>query len=330
MKIIKNYENFINESKGIDDVSLFLNGLLDIPSDVILNFRDELKKSISSNESMTNEGISDIISSLKTKFKNYINDRLFNYLINRKKDWYMNLLDKLNLFDLTSFDDVVKFYPGFKLNSLYFAGGMDAAADAGMGWRGILEHEFEFGHPGSKNPELLPIKIAYNKQQIECNPSYTVDGIFLERVIEDPKKWLQLYDKPALYNPVRKEEDRTKDDTFDRMIKKWRDPETKDYEEPLHFFHKTFGGSIEPNDEHLLRIADAVFLGMDVTAGAGTYGELELLSLVRKPLFAWLVNESTNKMPIIKLWNIPHLNKVARNVDEMKVLVDTIMKFAGK
>ena len=330
MKILKDYSQFINESLSNNDISLFCNGLMNVPSDIIMNLRDELKFSLDSNESMTNEGVSDFINKIKAKFRSYIDDKLFSFLINRKRDWYLKLIDKLNVFDLTSFDDILKYYPEFEIKSLYMAGGMDAAADAGAGWRGMLEYEFEFNHPGNKNPELPEVEIPYNGEKIKCKPSYIVDGIYLDRVIEDPKKWLPLYDKPALFNPVRKEEDRTKDDTFDRMIGKWRNKNTKDYKEPLDFFHKTFAENIEPNDEHLLRISDAVFLGMNKTAGAGTYGELQLLSMIRKPLLVWLNNESIDDMSIIKLWNIPHLNKVARNDNEMKILVNTIMKYTGK
>lgn len=325
--MIKGFNEFTNEGflniNTEKEISKFINSLVinNVPTDEIMEFKNDLNKLI-----LVNESISDDITRLKFKYGKWLDDRLFKWLINRKKNFYLNLVDKLDMFDLTTLDDVYRQFPGFKLDSLYLAGGMDEAADGGMGWRLRLEYEFEVNNPGKTNPALEEVEI-YDKNM---KPAYVVEGENLENVLSNTKRTLSLYDKPALFNPVRKEKDRTKDDTFDRMVGAIKKPgyDPKKDIVPFKWFRKTFSHTIEPEDEHLLRIADAVFLGQDPAAGAGTYGELELLSLIRKPLFAWLVNDSENKPGAFKLWNIPHLCKVARNEEEMVKLVKTIVDYA--
>ena len=327
--MIKGYNEFINEEFVFDnsknDVDKFLSNLVenDVPSEEIMEFKHDLDKILSINESIKDE-----FNDIKFKYGKWLNDRLFNWLIERKRKFYVNLAEKLDMFDMTTLDDVYKHFPGFKINSMYLAGGMDEAADTGKGWRLRLEWEFEKNNPGNINPKSDTIKI-YDE---DIKPAYVVDSENLDDFLENPKKTLKLYDKPALLNPVRKEIDRTKDDTFDRMVGDLKNPGYNPDEDikPFNWFRKTFANNIEPDDEHLLRIADAVFLGQDVTAGAGTYGELELLSLMRKPLFAWLVNESTDRAGAFKLWNIPHLCKVARSEDDMVQLVKTIVNNTRK
>lgn len=264
---------------------------------------------------------------LKKRFSNWINDRLFKYLINRKKEFYQNIINKLNIFDLTTLNDVYTNFPTFEIKSMYLAGGMDAAEDTGRGWRSILEYEFEMKNK-SKSSELPKVDLLYKGEEMLVTPSHVVDGIYLDMVIENPNNTLKMYHKPALLNPVRKEVDRNKDDRFEVMFKQMKNPkyDPKSNTDPVDFFRDVFSARIEPDDEDLLRISDAVFLGQDPFAGAGTYGELELLSLIRKPLFAWLVNASENRMGDFKLWNMPHLSKVARNTEEMKILVNTIVR----
>jgi len=326
MRTLKNYQDFLNENNinesNIQEFDLFLDKVLSLPTEEILELRDDIEEMVE-NEDL-NESVSSFLNNLKTKFNSWFDDKLFKFLINRKKSFYTELIGKLNLFDLENLDDIVEAFPGFKIESMYLAGGMDDADDTGKGWRETLEFEFEINNPGKHSNEVDEIEIG-NKTLI---PAYVVDGHFLEDLLSD-ESTLKLYDKPALFNPVRKEVDRNKDDNFDINIDKMKskgfDPEID--EKPYDFFHKTFATSIEPDDEHLLRIADIVFLGYDKSAGAGTYGELELGSLIRKPIFTWLVNGYENDMGKFKLWNIPHLSKIARNTEEMKILVKTIKQY---
>ncbi|MCK9447211.1 hypothetical protein M0Q50_10195 [bacterium] len=302
MKTIKNFEQF-NESFNLDtdekDIAYVLSELVKgaSSSKEIYNLKDVLDK-LSIGESVVNESLLDNI-------KNWANDKLFSFLINRKKSFYTKLVDKLDIFDLTTLDDTFENYPGFtKLDSMYMAGGMDEAEDTGKGWRLKLEDQF-----GEKN---------------------IIDGIDLDILLKN-KSHLQNYDKPVLLNPVRKEVDRNKSNDFADSISALKSPKYNpkvDGDKPLQFFKKTFASSIEPDDEHLLRISDAVFLGQDRSAGAGTYGELELLSLVRKPLFCWLINKSSGLTGEIKLWTIPTLSKVMLNDDDMKTFVKTLKRYA--
>jgi hypothetical protein len=326
MKNLRKYQDFllennINES-NFNEFEMFLNQVMSLKTNEIMELRDDIETMIQTED--LNESISSFLTGLKTKFNSWFDDKLFKFLINRKKTFYTELVDKLNLFDLTNLDDVADVFPGFKINSMYLAGGMDEAEDTGKGWREILEYEFEVNNPGKVNDEVTEIEIK-NKN---VKPAYTVDGVFLDMILADEKK-LNLYDKPALFNPVRKEVDRNKDDQFDNAISGMKttgfDPRKN--VKPYQFFQKTFSETIEPDDEHLLRISDVVFLGYDKSAGAGTFGELELASLIRKPVFAWLVNGYEGNYSSFKLWNIPHLSKIARDTKEMEILVKTIKKY---
>jgi hypothetical protein len=301
MKIITEYGQFLNENVDKDiEMEYFLSELIKLnkSSKDILRFRDALKENI--NESVLNEGLFD-------KLSNWLNDKLIKFLIERKKNFYVKLIDKLSIFDLTTLDDTFENYPTFtKLKSLYLAGGMDEAEGGGAGWRLKLEGEFGKEHVAG----LMGVKD-------------------LDEILENPKK-LSKFKHPVLLNPVRKEVDRTKDDEFKNMIDKLKqkDYDPKQGEAPFRYIRNTFTRTIEPDDEHLLRISDAVFLGMDRSAGAGTYGELQLLSISRKPLFCWLINKSEGLIGEVKLWNIPHLSKVMLNEDDMKVFVKTLKNYA--
>ena len=74
-------------------------------------------------------------------------------MINRKKQFYMGIEPIIDLFDLGSMDSVIKSHPGFKLESMYLAGGMDKAENSGKGWRLELESEFLCQLPDLYNTE---------------------------------------------------------------------------------------------------------------------------------------------------------------------------------
>lgn len=328
MKNLKTYNQFLIENNINDDNSkefeYFMDKVMELSNEEIIELKSDIEE-ISEDDSV-NEGISDFVGKLKHRFSSWLDDKLFKFLINRKKSFYTEIADKLDIFDMTTLDDVVKHFPNLKIKSMYLAGGMDDAADTGAGWRNTLEYEFEVNHPGKKHNDIEKVYIG----KTEVHPSYIVDGVFLDKVLSNPTKTLSTYyDRPALFNPVRKEVDRNKDDQFDNAIRDYKSPDFDPIKnkEPIRFFQKTFSKSIEPDDEHLLRIADVTFLGYDSAAGAGTYGELQLLSFIRKPLFAWLVNNYDNRPGTFKLWNIPHLSKVARTKEDMKTLVSTIMRY---
>jgi len=301
---IKDFGQFLKENILTDsdlEINYFLTELIKLnnSSRDIISFRDELKK-IEINENKLNENIF-------TGLSNWLNDKLISFLIQRKKNFYTKLIDKLSIFDLTTLEDTFKYYPTLtKLKSIYMAGGMDEAEGGGAGWRIKLETEF-----GEKHIAGLD------------------NGSDLVEILKNPK-YLSNFEFPVLLNPIRKELDRTKDDEFDNMIKKLKNKDLNPIQdnEPIKYIRRTFTRNIEPDDENLLRISDAVFLGMDRSSGAGTYGELELLSISKKPLFCWLINKSEGLIGEVKLWNIPHLSKVMLNEDDMKIFVKTIKNYS--
>jgi len=337
MKIIQNFGHFLNEKNiGMDDTTdiiTVLNILKNAETDDILELRDSLKKLSSKSESLNENFISDMIDNLRNKLKRAFDDRLWKYLIGRKRDFYLNLSDKLNLFDLTSLDDVFEFHPGLKLNGLYLAGGMDKSKDVGAGWRIITENEFE-KYPGKKTG--LP-KIDL-KEFGEVEPKRVVDGIYLDMLLDDPNKTKKLYNKPIILNPVRKEVDRNKNPKFGQAAAKYKtfdyETEPEDFDPTFTDLRTTMSKTIEPDDENLVRIADALFLGLNRAGAAGTYGELQIQSFMNKPIFVWMTDPNwilgqTKEEPYggFSFWSIPHFSKLARNEEEMKILVATIMSY---
>lgn len=331
MNKINTYKEFLNENNISEtEMDYLLDKIISLPNNEIMEFKHDIENMIELDESL-NEGLSSWVNDMKSKFSRWLDDKLFKFLINRKKDFYIELVEKLDLFDLTTLDDVIEAFPGLKIKSMYLAGGMDDAEDVGAGWRNTLTYEFEVVHKG--NPKGIVDPIVVGKTPIE-NPSYTVNGDWLDLILKDPSQLDKHYDRPQLFDPVRKEVDREKDVEFAKSLDILKEPgylssntDRKDNVKAFNYFRKTFTKNIEPDDEHLLRICSAVFLGMDSAAGAGTYGELQLLSMIRKPLFIWLINSHIESPGQIKIWNIPHASKIARNEDEMKILVSTIMKY---
>lgn len=324
---IRNFGEFLNENvESPKDILNILDYLKNTPTEDILAFRDSLKQLTLSTENLNENIISDFIDNIKLKFRNMIDDRIWKYLINRKKEFYNNLIEKLDIFDLTNLDDTIRNYPGLKLESLYLAGGMDKAVDVGAGWRIIVENEFE-KFPAKKT-NLPQIDL---KEFGTVTPKRVVDGIYLDMFIENPKKTKKLYDKPLILNPVRKEVDRTKDMDFAIAAKKYKtftqETEPEEYEPTMTDIRKTLTRSIEWGDEQLVRLADGVFLGLNTAAAAGTYGELQTQSFMNKPIFVWMTDKDW-KFSDFSMWTFPHITKLARNTNEMRVLVKTLYNFS--
>lgn len=325
---IKDYGQFLNENiEEPKDILNILDFLKDTPTEDILSLRNSLKQLTSTSESLNENIISDWIDKIKLKFRNMIDDRIWSYLIDRKREFYQNLIEKLNIFDLSSLKDVSKNHPGFKIESLYLAGGMDKAKDVGAGWRLVVENEFE--KLPAKNPtDLPPVDLKEFGTMI---PKRVVDGVYLDMFIENPKKTKKLYDKPLILNPVRKEVDRTKDPDFERAAKRYKtfgqETEPEEYEPTMTNIRRTLTKSIEWGDEHLVRLSDGVFLGLNTAAAAGTYGELQTQSFMNKPIFVWMTDEDW-KFSDFSMWTFPHISKLARNADEMKLLVKTLYNYS--
>ena len=333
---IKDYGQFLNENinDNDDDLVNVLELLQDVETEDILELRDSLEELSMESESLNENIITDFIDNLKIKFRKILDDRIWIYLINRKRNFYLNLARKLDMFDLTSLDDVFKNYPGFKVESLYLAGGMDKAVDVGAGWRLIAENEFEkYPGKGTGLPEIDMGEFG------TAEPKRVVDGIYLDMFLKNPSKTKRLYNLPLVLNPVRKEIDRTKDKAFHAgtiMYKTFTNQTPPEELDPtFKDLRTTMSRSIEADDEHLVRIADFVFLGLNQAAAAGTYGELQMGSFLNKPIFVWMTGKKwklgqTKKDPYggFSFWTLPHICKYARNHEEMQVLVNTIINYA--
>lgn len=293
MKKIYNYTTFLNENnQEKDDFSDIISVMLELPTEEILKFRDELRLSI--NESVINEAFSvDFFYNLKNKFRRWFTDKLFDYLINRKKEYYEKLVDKLNIFDLYDLSDVKESFPAFQLKSMYLAGGMDAAKKGGkVGWRNIVEYELEIKHPGNKKnaPEVTIYLGSDGDEMVKVKPSYVIDDNMLDVFLIDPKKTLKLYNYPAVLNPVRKEIDRNKMNFEDSIVALKRINSTQDeIDKAVLYFRNLVSKSLAYYDELLINKSDCIFLGLNSVAGAGTYAELQMLSFIEKPLFCVLV-----------------------------------------
>lgn len=329
MKIITNYGQFINENindnLGQEEISDILDLLKDTPTEDIIELRDSLEELSETNEKLNEGFISDIINKLKIKFRQTIDDQIWKYLINRKRDFYVELIEKLNIFDLTSLEDVFRNHPGFKLDALYLAGGMDKAKDVGAGWRIVVENEFE-KYPGKSTG--LPLVDLKEFGQVE--PKRVVDGVYVDMFIDELSKTKMMYNKPLILNPVRKEVDRTKDKDFELAARKYKtfgqETEPEEYEPTMTNIRKTLSKSIEVGDEHLVRLCNGVFLGLNTAAAAGTYGELQTQSFMNKPIFVYMTDEDWS-FSDFSMWTFPHISKLARNDEEMRILVATIMNY---
>lgn len=333
---IKDYSQFLKENiETPSEINSVMDMLMNAPNDDILELRDYLKELSMKSESVNENFVTDFIDNLKVKFRKVFDDRIWKYLINRKRKFYLDLVEKMNLFDLTTLDDIFQNYPGFKIESIYLAGGMDKAKDVGAGWRLVLENEFE-KYPGKKTglPEINLGPFG------KIEPKRVIDGVYLDMFLKNPKKTEQLYNLPVLLNPVRKEVDRTKDQAFATGAVKYK---TIDYESDVEDFEPTFtdlrrtmSRTIEPDDEHLVRISDFIFLGLNQAAAAGTYGELQTQSFMNKPIFVWFTDKKwklgqTPEDPYggFSFWTLPHISKLVRNEEEMKVLVNTIINYSS-
>jgi hypothetical protein len=271
---------------------------------------------------------------MKDKFKRAIFNQIWNYIINNKKSFYLDLIEKLNMFDLTNFDDILEVYPNFKLEGIYLAGGMDKAVDVGAGWRFIVEQEFETYKRHDSDLPKIDFKSGGKEIFPSVNPCRVVEGEFLNMYLQNKKAAEKLYSgRPLVLNPVRKEVDRTKDIEFAKAASKYKtftqETPVDEYQPTMDDIRRTLSKTIEPDDEQLVRLTDATLLGLNKTAGSGTYGETETLSYMNKPIFVWMTDPGW-KFEDFSMWTFPHFTKFARNNEEMKKMVKAMIDFAEK
>ena len=322
--MIKNWQQF-NESNNDDNkiIDIILNWVAqNISSADIPNLISDISPL---QESKLNENF---LSDIKDKLSKWFDTKIFNYIVNKKKDFYMNLIGKLDIFDLTTLDDIEKNFRNFELNSIYLAGGMDKAKDVGAGWRAQVEYEFEVVNKG-KTSMMDEISIPYFGKDVKVKPAYTVDNENLDRFINEGGNSFikKYYDTPALLNPVRKEVDRTKNADFADEMGKFKRGEYEDTEDPRSFdkINTIFSGTIEPEDELIVNLCDAFFVGYNESTSGGSFGELQQASLLTKPIFAWYIDDW--KISGHSPWNLPHMSKIMRTEQDMKTFVKTMVNY---
>lgn len=320
--MIKKWKEF-NESYNNNDIDIIMDYIMNnITSEKIPSLINDLTPL--TNESMITENV---IQLMYDKLSRWFNNKLLGYIVNKKANFYTNLVGKLDLLNLTTLDDIENNFKGFKLDSIYLAGGMNKAKDVGAGWRALVEYEFEVNNPGIKS-DNEPVKIPVPDSEITVVPAYIVDDINLSKFIKKGNRFISAnYDRPAILNPVRKEVDRTKNKEFGDVMGKFKRGEFEDTNDPRVFdpISKVFSQTIEPEDEIIVNICDAVFVGFnDVTSG-GTFGELQQTSFLRKPIFAWYIDDW--KISGHSPWNLPHISKIMRTEQDMKTFVKTMVDY---
>jgi hypothetical protein len=326
MKILKSFEKFTktNTSISSNDMDNVLEYVYrNINSREIPNLISTIKK-IKVKEYELSEAIYADVRNTLTK---WFDDKFMTYFINKKKEFYTELIGKLNKFDLTTLNDVNRAYPKFKLDAIYLAGGMDKAADVGAGWRNIVEYIFEMEHEGTKRG-LEPVKLQYKGEDYEIDPSYIVDDYRLDLAIKSGKPYIkENYDLPAIFNPVRKEVDRTKNPEFAKNMAIFKSG-TYAPDDDFKEISKTMSQSIEPEDEKILLLVDAIFYGVNEYSSAGTFGEMQQASFLRKPIFAWY--ENGWKIEGHSPWTVPHITKIMRSEDDVRLFINTMINFNKK
>lgn len=328
IKSWKQFNESLNESNGSDQEEMdeVLNWVaLNIPSEQIPNLIDDLEMPV---EESLNEGF---LSDLKDKLVKWFDKKIFDYVVNKKKKFYTDLIGKLQIFNLKDLSDIEENFRNFNLHSIYLAGGMDKAKDVGAGWRAQVEYEFEVVNGGKKSG-MDDIVIPYFGQDITIEPSYTVDNENMNRFIEEGgnKFILKYYDTPAILNPVRKEVDRTKNPKFAEEMGKFKSGEYEETEDPRTFdeISKIFSKTIEPEDELIVNACDAFFVGFNEYTSGGSFGELQQASFLNKPIFAWYIDDW--KISGHSPWNLPHVSKIMRTTEDMKTFVKTMIDYKKK
>jgi hypothetical protein len=320
--MIKRYDNFLNESRNnfdLDEIMRYVHNNLSGKEIKALN--KEIEQGLIS-ESLNENKFRDLLD----RFGRWFDDLMMRRFINKKKDFYLNLVGKLEKYNLETLADVKREYPRFKeLLSIYLAGGMDKAADVGKGWRDVVEYIFEIEHPGKKRG-LEDISLTYDGKTYDVSPSYVIDDYHLAEALELGLSYIkENYDAPAIFNPVRKEMDRTKNPDFAAAMSKFK---SGDYTENDDFaeISRVFSETIEPDDEKIVALCDAIFYGANEYTNAGTFGELQQSSFQRIPIFAWY--EEGWDIHGHSPWSIPHITKIMRSENEVRTFVKTMINYA--
>jgi hypothetical protein len=111
--MIQNWQQFnesYEDSKDQKDLEAILNYIAkNIPSSEISNLKKDLTPLLTT-ESL-NEGF---FSDIKDRLIKWFDEKIMNYIVNKKKRFYTELIGKLDLFDLTTLDDIKKNFRAFE------------------------------------------------------------------------------------------------------------------------------------------------------------------------------------------------------------------------
>lgn len=321
---LDNNDNNDNGNNSDNDIDIILKWVAEnIESKDIPKLKKDLL--ILTNESKNiNEGM---FKNILNKLSKWFDEKILGYVVDRKAKFYTELIGKLELFDLTTLNDIEDNFNNFKLDSIYLAGGMDKAKDVGAGWRAMIEYEFEVNNKGERLYHDV-VDIPVPGKEIQVRPSYIVDNENLTKFIKRGNKFIRNnYDRPAILNPVRKEVDRTKNKEFADEIGRFKSGDYEDTDDPRSFdvISNVFSKTIEPEDEIIVNKCDAVFVGFNDATSGGTFGELQQTSFLRKPIFAWYIDDW--KISGHTPWNLPHVSKIMRTDEDMKLFVKTMINY---
>ena len=104
-------DNQDNDEKDMDEVLGYVAS--NIPS-------DEIPALIAALETPVDESLNEsFFSDLKDKLVKWFDVKIMNYIVNKKKDFYSDLIGKLEIFNLTDLSDIDENFRDFKLNSIY-------------------------------------------------------------------------------------------------------------------------------------------------------------------------------------------------------------------
>lgn len=155
-----------------------------------------------------------------------------------------------------------------------------------------------------------------------CNISYSKKPIL--------GKYVGKYKKPIILNPLRKEQSTRDNPKFRATYAKWRRGELNQSkrDDEFKFMADVINKDIKAPDLRVLNICDTNLVKYDAVAGDGTKGELGFAALkYDHNLFIWL--DGGYDIVDISPWTFPEAKKIVRNMEELKLLIQSIKKLNG-
>jgi hypothetical protein len=302
MSKITKFDEFLYEGSFFSIKDLFDELMV---SKMPLSAIKELKSTLVKKQQVS-EGLLD---NIKYKFNQWLSKQAITYLVNSTEKHLEDKIKVINVFDPTDFSDIKK------CEVIYLGGGIDAASDLEHNWRYWFEDQFSEEEP---NPHVM----------------YQDDAVELSMTGKLPNK--DKYAKPILFNPLRNEVIRD-DPEFKAAYKAFKGGEfDKPFNKEQGQFNKLqsyFNKSVVAFDLRSFNVCDTNFVHWDLTAGAGTKGELQLSMNRKQNIFMWVDSDMFDdekirfKVRNISPWTIGSVTKIVRGDEEVKLLIESIKKF---